>query len=415
MLQLGQALRASGGLATARKSGCPTGNIDVVIFARLDDMPAMSLLINSMSVFMPCYNSVHLVVDRDALPEARAWAGLPDEGLFFHTLPMMPQLREAPNFHLGHGDGYLVQDWYMFWGDKITNSTRGDFVMYLDTDSILANELTCRSLFDDDGRLYQLAWSLKKQNRFRPVCEEWLGGACEWCYMAAFPFTVPRGAFEPMRAHIAQQLSPSARLHFDGAVAAWAESHPAKHRRALSQFVIIGEYLRRLHGDAVVTIRCLDHDQMDDSSRLCRDYTMPGVHLGWRSCFYVKAPGCKRMALVQNTEAEAAALRRGGGGGERKFGTEYMQVAAEIVNHGRCLMIHLREAQEGLHSVAKECEAVNVTRPHPYSMVFMDAAFNSNNLHVKANLTAALDRQRPDINRGRVDTNGHCRHSRWAS
>ena len=125
--------------------------------------------------------------------------------MFLHELPSFGSLettfsaRTVQRF--GRSSGYVIQGWFMFWADKVTRETRpawkktkcsgtlcysvhtargfivklqfldsfssfamkvtdvsgGEFVMFFDTDALLANEVTCRSLFDERGRLYQVA------------------------------------------------------------------------------------------------------------------------------------------------------------------------------------------------------------------------------------------------------------------
>ena len=76
----------------------------------------------------------------------------------------------------------------------------------------------------------------------------------------------------------------------------------------------------------------------------------------------------------------------------------YINQAAGIVNHGRCVMKHLHG-----DALGKECDGVDVTHPHSDSFVFMGMALNSTNVHIRANLNMVLDRYRPEEQSDRLD------------
>ena len=381
------------------KKTCPTGNIDVVIIARLDDFPVVSLALNSLSTFMPCRNSVHLVLDKDAMKGVRAWAGISEPHLFLHELPLLPEIQIGTAIK-GRSSGYIEQAWFMFWGDKVTDVSGGDFVMFFDSDSILANEVTCGSLFDDAGRLQQIVWPIESQNQFSPSCSQWLGGKCEWSYMTTFPFTLPRLSFAPMRAHIANKLSPGS--SFDEAVATWAKKSTRAEITSLSQFVIMGNYMERVHSDWWVPIQCPMSGDMNEDSRACRDFIMPGIHLGWKSCAYVRGKNCGAQEFIKNTKQEQQAFPRFG----KKFGANYVNTVQDIVNHGRCLMLNLRNETLGV-----ECDGIDVSKPHKYSLVFMEEGLTSSNSNVRMNVDLALDRYRPSKQSSRLDKQGYCRQA----
>ena len=191
-------------------SSFSTGNIDVLFIARLDDLPLASLLMNSLNAFMPCRNSVHAVLDKEAMASARAWLGIAEPQVRGHGtwatrniisvfVPRAPPtLPQSPAVGTGEVDardefqsvdvrddcrsfgrkrgllgkkstvalyaaqfttarGFIVElqflDSLPSFAMKVTEVSGGEFVMFF----VLANEVTCRSLFDERGRLYQVA------------------------------------------------------------------------------------------------------------------------------------------------------------------------------------------------------------------------------------------------------------------
>ena len=77
--------------------------------------------------------------------------------------------------HLADIGGYILQAWLMLWGDNFTLPTGAEYLMMFDSDSVLAMPVTCASLFDDDGRLYQQSWDIHEQKQFVPNCLDFIG------------------------------------------------------------------------------------------------------------------------------------------------------------------------------------------------------------------------------------------------
>ena len=76
--------------------------------------------------------------------------------------------------------------------------------MFLDGDSVLAAPVTCASLFDEYGRIYQMSWDIKLQSLFKHPCLGLIGNTCTRSYMTTFPFLFPVRALVSMRNYIAK-------------------------------------------------------------------------------------------------------------------------------------------------------------------------------------------------------------------
>jgi hypothetical protein len=151
---------------------CPTSNIDLFMVSSKKEFPLLHLALRSVEAFMPCRGAMHIVIDapdRDAL---RTWVDSDNPRIHVHesALPQhIPGLRNLT--------GYLAQQWMMLWADRLAASvgSQPDYMMYLDTDSVLALPVTCASLFDQQGRVYIGSWPVNKQLQFAVGPEAFLG------------------------------------------------------------------------------------------------------------------------------------------------------------------------------------------------------------------------------------------------
>lgn len=86
--------------------------------------------------------------------------------------------------------------------------------MFLDGDTVLAAPVTCASLFDESGRIYQMSWDIELQHLFRHPCLGLIGNSCTRSFMTTFPFVFPMRALVPMRDYIAKHRDRKVALFF---------------------------------------------------------------------------------------------------------------------------------------------------------------------------------------------------------
>lgn len=390
------ALAAIANAATQPLADCPLANIDVFLIASPASYPLLGFLMNSIARFMPCSRRVNLLVDRgDAYRRAKLWLA-PSYGS--HTVRLYPfdfpeSVPEISHHEQRWQAGYILQAWVMLWADRYSLDNRApqrrffhfatdarqaaeshdgavDYVLFLDTDSILALPLTCAALFDALSRPLFPAWSITKQKQFHAPCVNMTGGACDRSYMAFFPFVYPLRAFPLLRSHVWQRLDPAA-ASFDAAFNTWSQR---ENWRVFSQFVVMGEFLRRQHPQLARQIFCdgaaptavpallagrpapeparTDRDLLYpptslggawalslSETQLCALYVPPAVHYGWPYQHYLASYAVARADFkVSHYRAPPADQRHPV---DRRFASKFsantVRTLSGLVHHGACL------------------------------------------------------------------------------
>ena len=148
-------------------SSCPTANVDVFLVTHKADFPLTSFVIRSLQTFMPCRGITHILVDEADVLSLNAWVDVSSESFKVHPLVVPEKLSFLP--------GYIAQAWAMMWADKIIQSETADFIMFLDTDAVLGAPVTCRSLFDKEGKIYVAGWSMNTQQQFARCVSDMVG------------------------------------------------------------------------------------------------------------------------------------------------------------------------------------------------------------------------------------------------
>jgi GDP-4-dehydro-6-deoxy-D-mannose reductase len=316
----------SNSLAPPRKN-CSLANVDLFIVGRTSDLVLTSILLNSIEQFMPCHNDIHLVLEADDIKNVWPWVNTRSD-VILHELVIPDEIKFLPTQKKG---GYILQAWLMFWADTFVRSPTVEFVLFLDTDSLFGMPVTCRSLFDPQGRLYQLAWDILHQRQFKPPCVDFVGTQCQRSYMATFPFGMPVQSFPRMRRHFTKTLKNSTvlqedydeRTTFNEAFDSWTNR---SNWIGLSQFVNMGEYMRTQEPDLVRQVFCpsavessVDFKSAPDADA-CQNYVPPAAHLGWGPHGYINA----------------------GVGNYKPFGPIYITAAESMMAHGVCLREYWR-------------------------------------------------------------------------
>ena len=303
--------------------------VDVFIPAYEAAFPMLSILMHSLEIFMPCRNLVHLVVERSDVGKSMVWYNL-ESSIRIHSFDPPKALTHV--LSLPHA-GYFLQQWVMFHADEYLEAThsRARYVMFLDTDTVMALPVTTKSLFDETGRLYQLSWNISQQKQFQPSCVDFVGDKCDVSYMSTFPFTMPVESIGRLREFARSRLSQNAST-FDDAVNSWTLR---AEYMALSQFCIMGAYMRSHEPGRVRQIFCptvspsfsTDIDETD-ASKLCKNYVPSVAHLGWGYRPYLNSGfgGYRGHAPGEFSRYSD------------KYGLSYIDAAQEIVRHGYCLM-----------------------------------------------------------------------------
>lgn len=411
-------LAAIAGAATQSLADCPLSNIDVFLIASPASYPLLGFLMNSISRFMPCSRRVNLLVDRgDAYRRAKLWLA-PSYGS--HTVRLYPfdfpeSVPEISHHEQRWQAGYILQAWVMLWADRYSLDNRApqrrffhfaadarqvaenhdgavDYVLFLDTDSILALPLTCASLFDALSRPLFPAWSIAKQKQFQTPCVNMTGSACDRSYMAFFPFVYPLRAFPLLRGHIWRRLDPAA-TSFDAAFNTWSRR---ENWRVFSQFVVMGEFLRQRYPQLARQIFCdgaapaavpvllagrpapepvrTDRDLLFPpaslagawalpltETQMCSLYVPPAVHYGWPYQHYLASFAVPRADFkVNHFRAPPAEQRHPV---DRLFSSKFslntVRTLSGLVHHGECLAASWQLEDGG----ANETEVGRLLRP----------------------------------------------------
>ena len=393
-----QARAREAALANATVPNCPTANIDVWLITLQRDFWPTSFLLRSLDLFMPCRGDTHIVVEEEDLRKALPWTYTANRPPKYYPFRVPCRLAMVP--------GYILQAWLMLYADRFMSPT-SEYIMWVDTDSLLAMPITCNSLFDPSGRVYQVSWPISSHRQFTDSCDYILGRTCQRSFMATFPFTMPRESMARLRRFITQTVgskqprlpgSPAAVTNLDDAFAVYVlagKQHAAIGRgnfvMGMSQFVWMGEYMRTEEAHRVRQVPCSRFGGGMD--KMCLNYCPPGIHLAWGNCLYTGAPRCVTLKWAPKA-AERAGAAAAGVEWSSKFGAGYISAAEEIMHHGDC--IRRRMANLSMPSTCVHAGlASGPIRPHPDVMIYGSFAFEENGL-AAANFDRVMERYKPD-------------------
>lgn len=281
---------------------------------------------------MPCHGHVHLVVDRKDQLRLASWVDISDPRVHLHFL-------EWPDI-LKHINGYFGQEWIMMWADEMAQKagSNPDYIMFFDTDSVLGLPVTCNSLFDKDGKVYIVGWTIGIQHWMGPPSEDMIGPT-DTSYMSYFPFTQPTVTFPRMRNHIVKKLGFPDGYSFDLAFGNWTLRPDVEYFR-WSQFVVMGTYLELFEKDLVHIIKCPNYHDGNRPGHECHKWTSTGTHYGWRYCHYVGS--CRA-----DYEGVMYYRRQNGGDFEEKFTNKYgirtVDLIEEVIQYGVCYKQYLED------------------------------------------------------------------------
>lgn len=321
---------------------------------------------------MECWNTIHILVDTVDAGKISPWIANvngTNGNILVHDFDFPNSVSAISHSHHGRA-GYILQAWAMMWADRFTNITGAEFVMFLDTDVVFAMPVTCRSLFDEEGRVYQLSWSIAPQIGFKHSCESLLKATCSRSYMTVLPFTMPVDALPVLREYISRHLLPgSSTIDFDAAFNKWSLTHDWK---AFSQFVVMGEFMRTHLSAKVRQVHCpnaaaLSREEMetrfslDAETSACRNYVPVAVHYGWLPQGYLGVGGGEDAFSPQKENSLGEFQRYS------KFNIKTIDAVQEIVWHGRCLQALF--AAGGGGALPRHCNKLGVTSPAVHAFV----------------------------------------------
>lgn len=301
--------------------GCPFADIDIMIPVAEHHFPLMAQLMATLEEMMPCYGKLILLVDTvtDAV-RLRGWVHLPEDKVLFHYLTPIPPA-------LGPIDKYIYQSEILHWADTLVSPT-AKYVMSLDTDVVFTMPITCKSLFDDEGRVYMPYTDLSHQLQFVDSCEDFVGH-CVGSWMIFFPMLFPVSMFAPLREHVLQRMEflfniTSSTRDFMDIFGQWARQ---RRWQGHSQYVIAGNYLYLHQRHLVHPIFhpiLKDIDETRDAEAL--NYVAPALHW-WRPCGYTDS--CTHDLSVPNDHSWQPYTG--------KFSLGRISMVQEVAHHGHCI------------------------------------------------------------------------------
>ena len=349
---------------------CPLSKVAILIVASQYDYPLLSYTLRSINIFMPCRHSIHIILDsEDSIRKVLAWVDINDDDLVLHEW-IVPDIVNKMT-----GDNYFIQQYIAFTADSYIDNT-ADVIMFLDADSVLAAPVTCSSLFDNKGRIYQMSWNASLQHLFKHPCLGLIGNECMRSYMTTFPFLLPRRVLVPMRKYIAKHRNAN---DFDVALVSWFSTMLGKNKDiplgySLSQFNVIGNYLLTYQSHLMHQIYCpsfqynasintiqsamlqLENDlNKDDDSKGCKDYIPAAVHYGWRTAGYMKTDhvissdkkgfytGINKTLWDSMYYRHSTINTKGVGQYTNKYGSKTIKLIEELLVHGMCLQYFINK------------------------------------------------------------------------
>jgi len=350
----------------SQHGSCPTKNIDVFIVTEKTSLALVEWTVRSIELFMPCRGDLHIVCEPGETAMVLAFVGNVED-VKIHEMERPKSLATASAYHM--------MQWPQFWADKYVSPT-ADYVMFMDSDSILTLPVTCRALFSPEGKILLPAWRWDTSPQFSILCKEALGRDCPFNFMNYYPFLFPVRLLGPLREHIVKNRKAS---NFNNAIWTWDQLAPSRNppnsgKNELSQFVVFGNYLFFNHPDVVHIPRCFHRAQMkeiDDPKTGCRDYVHPGVHYAWRPCNYVAD-----CAIMQQH------YHLFGGDGKfysNKFSVELMPHLTELIVQGLCFMRSLSPSSTFPPFQAGErggCTSKTINSIHPEALTYQTLHVN---------------------------------------
>jgi hypothetical protein len=329
---------------------------------------------------MQCRHSINIIIDNEdnSLKKILAWMDIDNDDIILHEWIIPDEIHKMP------GDNYFIQQYIAFTADYYIDNT-ADVIMFLDADSILAAPVTCSSLFDKNGRIYQISWNADLQHLFKHPCLGLIGNECTRSYMTTFPITVPRRALVPMRKYIAKHRNAK---DFDTALVQWSlimlgKNHDIPLGYSLSQFNVIGNYLLTYQSHLMHQIYCpsfkynasintihqaklqLESDlNKDDDSKACKEYIPAAVHYGWRTAGYMKTDqfisekkglytGINKTLWDDMYYRHPTSNTKGVGQYTNKYGNKTIKLIEELLVHGLCLQYLINKNNNNHDSIMR--------------------------------------------------------------
>lgn len=215
--------------------------------------------------------------------------------------------------------------------------------MLMDVDVVLGAPVTCNSLFDDRGRLYQAGMPLKHQQQFASIIADTVG-PWEWTYMIFFPFTVPMSVFPRMRSHVTKFMGFN-EDQFDDAMASWAAKQD-NVEYTFCGYCMLGAYMDMYESERVNALHCPlqgEHQGTD-----CANWVSVGTHWGWRPCGYAESCTHGASDSVRRENVGELSQRT-----SKKYGIKAWEYIEKISVDGKCFM-HYMNTGEMLQGCTEE-------------------------------------------------------------
>ena len=336
---------------------------------RREDLLLTSHLQRSLDMFMPCYGHLHLVLDEDVQRDIHAWLTV-HERVRFHRL-LDPQAGEDVDA-VKELHGYMLQQWVMLWADRLVEPS-AQFVLFLDTDTVLTMPVSCSSLFDDAGRPYVPYWTSWWQTAYFPACRELIHPNCSRSFMAFLPILFPTALFAPFRQHMSASMHSAKGVplgSFNAMFAGWIN---VSDWRSFSQFVNLGNFQFHYAPDSLHAIWF--PMAKEGPTGECRQFVPIGLHYGWLPCRYLEAcPAGVNGEMFRNNEALLNY--------SNKYNHLTISLIQDLLHRGHCMQSFARAMDAGgLHFtqtladerpelLAQTCDSTAVNSVHPVALPY---------------------------------------------
>jgi len=301
-------------LASAPAAACPLDNVDVLVFTGSRDLLVLQYLWRSIELFLPCYRELVVTTDTEGASLSILAGSVPA------SLPNVRIIVERYPEAVAALQPFDRVQWGNWWADNYTDA---EYLLFLDSDAMLALPVTCESLFDDAGRPKWFYWP--HIHRFRAATDDVLRGSGAASsslgnFMAYFPVVMRREWLAATRAAVV--LAAGLGATFDESLL-WLIS---RHPMGVSQFHLMGNLAATARADEVAAIPCPVGGGGPSPRSACLTHGHVGLHVGYPHQTVTEIGNGWQIGGAWNPSAHG------------KFGQPYLDTVLPILQWGTCFV-----------------------------------------------------------------------------
>mmetsp|Transcript_2967 Transcript_2967/g.10733 ORF Transcript_2967/g.10733 Transcript_2967/m.10733 type:complete len:698 (-) Transcript_2967:270-2363(-) len=297
----------------ASKHMCPLHDVAIMVHVGPGSAELLSLgiLMTSISLFVPCFESLNIFRSANISVENLSVALGSLE-----PLTTIWSLDETAISHVVRDSGWLRQ-WSRMWSD---NFTRATYFMFMDSDTIFNRPVTRDTFFNDIGLPVWYYWP--ESESYMKEAHVALGSdSVQYSFTTYYPFFIPREAFSTARELMTVRWQTAT---FDEAFRNAVTTFPS-----FSEFNVLGNALFSHKRESFDPRPCFTTDTISVNStarrlsKSCLDVSFPALHL----------PYPYAIVLDQSLSDAGVSWRLNKA---RDNPLEYLERASKSIAHGVC-------------------------------------------------------------------------------